>query len=444
MPSMSTPLKAVFEKTKTICFGRFTLEVPITAAVIFGPAEVGPEISYLPDEGGQIAQYVESDLQDIETSRKYFDKEDIARLPHFGKVIEGVLPGQKIVFDSKDRVGYYINSYVSVGKDLFVMNYGSVLHQDYDLDEFNTLAANLRLLADEEVPEEPGTCIGRGFLSMELDYERVRIGVRLQEFPDVHLSIDVHKNRERLEESGRLERMLEQGEQLAKAQGHGAAYARIKTLRRGARELGPWKGFEMLARKPAYNDDTEAHEFYFHSLGAVNDSLRPQLDVRLNSGVKNNRTASIKPSLTDEEAIALWDKLIGTIRVRETGNAKPSADPAKEPLGKLTATGNPCTQQGWWQCMEGDNVEGGKRRHFKQGELMPHAILLGEPNFWQKLTGDRPRHKTATVWQLTDYDDLISAPMLPEGDSVSANIADTQTSAMAATGSPVGTAPRES
>ena len=170
---------------------------------------------------------------------------------------------------------------------------------------------------------------------MALEYERVRIGVRLKEFPDVHLSVDVHKNGNKLEQSARLELLLKEGEEMAKAQGHGDAYARIKTFRRGARQLGPWKGFEMVALKPAYKDDTDAHEFYFHSLVAVHDPLQPQLDVRLDSGVKNNKTARTKPSLSDEEALALWDKLIGTIRVRQTGDAKPSnAAPPQGAIGE--------------------------------------------------------------------------------------------------------------
>ena len=78
----------------------------------------------------------------------------------------------------------------------------------------------------------------------------------------------------------------------------------------------------MVARKPAYNGDSEAHEFHFHSLGALHDPLQPQIDVRLDSGVKSNKTARTKPSVTDEEAVALWDKLIDTIRVRQTVGVK--------------------------------------------------------------------------------------------------------------------------
>ena len=324
--------------------------------------------------------------------------------------MDWVVPGQKITFDTKTGVGYYINSYVPVGKDLFVQHISNVMHEDYNAESFNDVASHLRLRENDEIPTEPGSCITGGFLPMALEYERVRIGIRFKEFPDVHLSVDVHKNRDKLETAASLELTLQEGAALAKAQGHGDAYARIKTFRRGARQLGPGKGFEMVARKPADNDDTEAHEFHFHSLGALNDPLQPQIDVRFDTGVNNNRTARTPPSLTDEEAVALWDKLIGTIRIRPTADAKPSQPtPAKVPLGKLTATGDPCTQKGWWQCVEGNNIEGGRRRHFVDGESMPHVVLLGEPNLWQKLAGNRPRHTMATVWKLVDYDDVSPA-----------------------------------
>ena len=420
MTSLSPRLQSLFEKTKTVCFGRFVIQIPATATVVFGPAEAGPFISYLPGEGGQISQRLARDLIEVENSRELLDKGDDVRLPLFGKVIDGIVPGQKITFDSKDGVGYYMNSYVPVGKDLFVQHISSMMHKDYKPELFNDVASHLRLRTDDEIPAEPGTCIAGGFLPMALEYERVTFGIRLKEFPDVHLSIEVHKNRDKLEESAGLERTLKEGEELAKAQGHGDAYARITTFRRGARQLGPWKGFEMVARKPAYNDDTEAHEFHFHSLGALHDPLQPQLDVRLDSGVNNNKTAKTKPSVTDEEAVALWDKLIETIRVRQTGDAKPSnATPAKVPLGKLTATGDLCTQQGWWQCVEGENIEGGRRRHFTEGESMPHAVLLGEPNLWQKLSGDRPKHTRATVWKLVDYDAEPAAPLSVADESSS-------------------------
>jgi hypothetical protein len=49
-------------------------------------------------------------------------------------------------------------------------------------------------------------------------------------------------------------------------------------------------------------------------------------------------------------------------------------------------------------------VQGGKRQFFNGGDRMPHALLQGEPSVWQKLKGDAPTYRVATVWRLVDYD----------------------------------------
>ncbi len=402
MTPLPPRLQSLFEKTKTFCFGRFVLEIPATAAVVFGPAEVGPLISFLPGEAELIAKHIAEDRNAIESSRRLLDEGDSARLPLFGKVLDGIMPGQKVVFDSKSGVGYYINSYVPVGKDLFILHFSNVMHGEYDIEDFNIVARNLRLRGVDEIPAEPGTCIDGGFLPLPLEYERVTIGVRLKEFPDVHLSVEVHTKQDRLSESDRLELLLERGKERAQRAGHAEAYARIKNFRRGPRQLGPWKGFEVVARKPAYKGDTDSHEFRFQSLGAVRDPLQPELDIRLNTGVKDNRVARLRPSLTDEEAIALWDTLIGSIRVRKRSDA---TLPAKVPLGTLKATGEACPQQGWWQCLDGHSLENERRRHFTSGDPMPEAMLFVQPGLWQKLAGGRATRSIATVWELVRYDD---------------------------------------
>ncbi len=216
MTSVSPRMHPLFEKTKTVCFSRFVIEIPATASVVFGPAEAGPFLSHLPGEGERIAMHLAQDQAEVEKSREILSESDHVRLPLFGKVIDGIVPGQKITFDSKDGVGYYINSYVPVGKDLYVQHISSVMHEEYNAELFNDVAKHLRRRTNEEIPAEPGSCIGGGFLPMALEYERVRLGVRLKEFPDVHLSIDVHKNGGRLELDADLELTLKEGEELGK------------------------------------------------------------------------------------------------------------------------------------------------------------------------------------------------------------------------------------
>ena len=41
---------------------------------------------------------------------------------------------------------------------------------------------------------------------------------------------------------------------------------------------------------------------------------------------------------------------------------------------------------------------------------MPHAVLLGKSNAWQKLVGQRPTQLIATSWQLMAYDQVPELP----------------------------------
>jgi hypothetical protein len=238
----------------------------------------------------------------------------------------------------------------------------------------------------------------------------------LKEFPDVHFSVDAHKNLERLREGSSPSLLREQAKEDAEADGLGAVFARTKILRQKARQLGTWKGEELALRTPAYKDDLEAHEFYFYSMGAVNDPFQPELDVRLESGLEGNQKARVKPSLTDEEALALWDKLITTIRVRQPSDATPATKaPAKVPLASQAATGQICPQTGWWECTESRSIEGARRRSFKAGEPMPHVLLPRGSGLWEKLSG-AGRRQIATVWKLVDYGDepAASSPANPD------------------------------
>jgi hypothetical protein len=442
MTALPPRMQPLFEKTKTVCFGHFTMEVPISATVVFGPTNVDWPMEYFPGEGEKVAQHLAEQLNEIENDRKFLSKEDIVKFAMYGKVIDGALPGQKLIFGTKDQATHSIYSFIPLGKDLFIQRALGALSLDAEIKVMNTVATNLHLRAENEIPVDAGACIEGGFVSWQPEFERIAIGVRLKEFPDIHLSIDATR-KNLLIESDALEPRLKQAEEEAKKEGLGWLYARIKTFRRGTRQLGDWNGFEILARKPAYKDDTDAHEFLFLSQGTPNDPLRPVLDIRLNTGVANNKTARSHPSVSDEEAIALWDKLTSSIRIRPLGDTRNSpAAPPRIPLGKHLRSGDSCNQTGWWQCMETDDVAGEKKRHFKAGESFPQATLLGKPSLWQQLTGQGTSFKRATVWQLVAYDEAstvelpASAAAQPQHTGIAAIPGTSETQSPGGTASP--------
>lgn len=86
--------------------------------------------------------------------------------------------------------------------------------------------------------------------------------------------------------------------------------------------MGHWKGFEALALKPAQRNEKETHEFHFISLGAPDAPLQPRLDVQLDTGASGHHKGAVKPSLSNDDVVALWDKFTGSIRVRELAKKK--------------------------------------------------------------------------------------------------------------------------
>lgn len=405
MTTLSSRLEPLFEKTRTVCFGRFVMHVPSAAVVVYGPAQVGTSIEYFAGQGDKVAEHLSARLAEVENERQFLLKTDIPRLPLFGKVIDGVRSGQKIVFGSKDQVGYAVHSFIPVGEDLFVQYIDSILPDKEIVTNFNAVASHLRPRAQGEIPAEPGSCIEGGVIPLEQEYERATVGIRLQEFPDVHISVDVHKNQEFLANRSSPSMLREQARLAAEDAGLWAVFARAKILRQGALQLEGWKGEEMALVTPAYKDDKAVHEFRFHSIGAVHDSLQPEIDIRLDSGVKDNRKASVNPSITDEEALALWDKLIRTIRVRRPSDASPTTTATwQTPLGSVARTGEICPQTGWWECTESKSSDRSAKRLLRAGEPVPHAQLDSKSRLWQRFFGERQRHMPA-AWKLVGYDD---------------------------------------
>jgi hypothetical protein len=406
-------LQTIFAKTKIVCFGRFLIKVPETATVVYGPTEVATQINYLEGEANKISDYVNSKLVEVESEREFLDEAGIASLPLFGKSLEGQRPGQKIVFGSKDRVSYTITSYVPVDAHLFVQSVDGILPNINIIDQINAVATRLKYRREEEIPAGQGMCIERGFVSGTYEYERATVGIRLKEYPDVHLSIDTHKNLKFLQESANPKLLHEKARESAEAEGLGAVFSRVKVLREELRQLADLSGQEVAYRTPAYKSAASVHEFRFHSVGKVNDPFHPEFDIRLDSGVSNNAKSAVTPSINDTEALALWDMLIETISLRKPGDATISHEAkSKAPLGTVSRSGEICPQTGFWACADKRRIAGDRVRLFKKGENIPAVLLVGNVSLLRKLIGDV--HRAAVVeWKLRSYE----VPIVPDGEA---------------------------
>jgi hypothetical protein len=350
-------------------------------------------------------------------SEKAINQNDVPLLISVDDVSD---PEGKIVVGYEDFQAideFKINGYFKLNSDGIVID-TRPLRDDKDetIALIKSIARRLRLRAENEIPTEPGNCIEHAFLPDKpgLDKgppaELIRIGFRLKEFPDTHLSIFVGPSNPHYTESDSLEWRLDRLQKSQKAQDPNNPLLKTKILRRGSRQIHDWlNGFEVMSRSPEQAEVHSINDFAMDFRGVPSDPLKPYAEIQMQTGVADNAAGATKASLTDEEAIAVWDKITSTIRVRPTSAAPVKTSDAGPgphlPLGELAATGRTCPQTGWWEPEESRDIKGVGRQHIKAGERMPHLISLGEPSIWQKLKGERPSYRTATVWKLISYDD---------------------------------------
>lgn len=375
------------------------------------------------DEVETLAQKFIDDLK----SKKAINHDDVPLLLAVEDMAE---PEGKIVIGYEDFQSINdlkINGYFKLSNDGIIIDSRPLKpYKDRAIGTIKSIARRLRQRAENQIPTEPGNCIENFFLPDSLDDEKdhpgelISIGFRLKEFPDAHFSIQTHPSNPHDPESTSLKRQWQRVIEEPATPEEKKALAKIKYFRESPREIHDWKtGYELLLRNPDEEGVHSYHDFELRFTGVPHDPYKPYVDIQFQTGVANNAAGATKASLTDEEAIAVWDKITSTIRVRPT-----SATPVKSvdagprlPLGELAATGRTCPQTGWWIPDEESGTKGGGRQHIKKGERMPHVVSQVTPSLWQKLKGEQPAHRMATVWRLVAHGD---AP-LPSADIAAAN-----------------------
>ncbi|MFC4933125.1 T6SS immunity protein Tli4 family protein [Massilia sp. GCM10023247] len=428
MTALTPRLQPLFEKTKTVCFGRFMVDVPASATVVWGATDVPLGVTIYRDGVDEVKGLAQKFVDELKSEKAIY----LNNIPLLISVDEMRQPEGQIVtgyegFEAMAELK--ISGFFGLNNDGVIIDARPLKRQkDEVIADIKSMARRLRQRADDEAPAEPGNCLERAFLPDSPDDEKnhpgefVSIGFRLKEFPDAHLSVEVRPTPRDPEGSSLKAQWKRMKEPLTPELDK--VFAKVKYFRESPRQIRDWTtGYEVLMRAPDEEGVHSFHDFELRFTGVPNDPFKPYASFQLQTGVGDNAAGAIKASLTDEEAVALWDKITSTFRVRPT-SAMPArtagADPQQHlPLGELAATGRTCPQTGWWECDASGKLQGERRQHIKAGERMPHVVSLGEPSIWQKLKGERPSYRTATMWKLVSYEDAPSlADMTAQPSSI--------------------------
>ena len=393
--------------TKTYCVGRFLVDIPADAQI-----------------NGQAYEYL---LGQVTSDTSAADEQHFAQLMEkreadlkSGKRKDGYMLTAVRTPSPSIRV-FELSQNLLMGPSLALEAYRwdrgrvfSVSQKGFDAKKYPNILSrlqadflpNLHARNAEDIPSRPGFCLNDGFVASDgsaHQNEDAGISFKFAKWPGVLVSIRTMTIAKVGEPT-----LLQRADSGSVPEAFANVVNRIRVLRRGHRSINGRDGEELLETVPA-EGGYHLHQFRWEAQGtAVGDALKPTLIVEFESGMTSVNGDPARPKLTDDQAIAVFDAVANSLRIRPVGEVKTSdADPSPTlPLGALAQTGSICPQTGWWTCPEASSheLEGGARQHFAAGTVLPTATVLGTPTIADRIRGRQPRHITNTTWRLVDYD----------------------------------------
>lgn len=307
-------IQKLFEKTKPVCFGRFIIDVPAETTVIPGSQAFGPDIETIENGADSVQKMAYAKKKELEVIRHETEPGSLLR-----QFDAGPTSGSWTLFYREDESAtrvMRIMAYMRATPHAFLYKgaTGDERTEETETAKLQYIATHLRARTPDEIPAEPGVCLNLGFIADDLGkYQEIfGIGFRFPSLPDVSLSISSNKDGQTPEP---LSKRRQQAAKLALGSPFAAAFSKIKVLREGPHKLYQWEGEEALFRRPR-EEGGVWQEFRYGYPGIRYDRNNPRFDATLFTGVDRNTAGALESSLSDDEAIALWDVVMSTLRLR--------------------------------------------------------------------------------------------------------------------------------
>jgi hypothetical protein len=305
---MNRRIEKLFERTKMLCFGRYVLTAPIDSRLAFGR-----DFPTLPNQANDIEKVL------VAEQARILAKDKTARINFVGP---GPAPNTWLIRSYDDDLApkyglesfdvyYVVGPHIFVGGDATAESYN--VTPDSILRDAVELASNLRAREPDEVPTDQGLCHEYGFTRIDGAKGNVltQVGLHMAALPDVVFSVESNQtvNTNSPSNSYGLLKLIADRKREA-----GSSYPKLTTLREGKKKVHGWNGEESLVRAAE-----GFHDFEWMFIGENGGSVaRPgNLNVAMSTKVASDRVgAAPASSLNDEEAIALWDKLLDGLKFR--------------------------------------------------------------------------------------------------------------------------------
>jgi hypothetical protein len=401
---------------KTVCVGRYLVDVPAAAEVGFSGSMLdGFDVVTIEENEATFRERLAAREAEIKAHAAGADGNAQGSLESARDLrVPGMLG--RILIHARSR-GYlmegerrvYLES-VSVEVHAHTKGLSFTLTakstEEASAQEAEALLARLQLRGKEEVPTVPGFCVPHAVFTEPLPAhtnEHIVMHLGLPDHPDFSLSLASIAG---ARPGPSLLARIAQTDARTSAD----VLLRMTKLREGKRNINGVDGEEVLLRAREFNFTT-TYGFNWEARGDTNDPALPLLSLELRTGI--NGRAGGKPvdtSLHEDALLELWNTIASSVRLRKNG-PPPRSDPSSEPqgpsLGAMATAGETCPHAGWWRCAEGGpgvDVHGGQVQYIRKGERMPQALLLPQQSLWQKLKRIQPSVESPqpTVWTLVD------------------------------------------
>ncbi len=178
------------------------------------------------------------------------------------------------------------------------------------------LAKQIRPLADGEIPKEYGYAIEGGLVrSDEVMAEVGEVWFKLPFFDNainpgqqlVTFGVTSMVN------GTARDKLLDR---LSPIQSALLAVKGVRVLRKRDLQLNGIEGQEYLYRERSSDDRWSAYSFRWEARGKVDDVYAPNIVVDMGVSMPSTRNYPAPPFKNDDEAVAFWDAIVGTLRMR--------------------------------------------------------------------------------------------------------------------------------
>jgi hypothetical protein len=320
------------EKMKTICMGRMTIDLPGEAEVeLFRTRISGLEIGAFAESPEAFQARVaarEAEIRatpdrlgghnNMESVRDITTQEGLSgkMFVHGRYVTEG---------DAYNAVGEEHYRYEDIALEAHVHGKGISIDLEvkkYDPDRMQNLSRLLAQLVPNpanRMPTEPGFCFDHAYIRDPLradDIEQITMAVKLPSRPDIGIHFDTIAGT-KPDPLGLLKRNAE-----SRARLPAILNMRVTDLRAAPRTIGGLTGDE-LAQRVIEENLAIVYGFNWEVNGTEDNVLVPDLTLTMVTG--RGEDGPVRSSLSEPAALALWDKIVSSVRVRGASSPRPAA-----------------------------------------------------------------------------------------------------------------------